>query len=338
MTPNAAAFSHPAWMRAVLAHVTDARVFLDDAAGGPFALFAGRKQGAFASWIESSRDPLVPCPLPVVTRVPTAAEANAFLDGLAAPLILRGVPADNTLTKVLLQGAPRVKVLRTWQRAALDVSGSFDAWFMANFDHKRRKEFKRLKSRLAEQGTLSLDILAAGDSLAPHLVAFLTLEASGWKGRRGTAVLNNAHAAAGLDAGLAAMHAQNRVRFWTLRLNGEPLASLFALVDGGEAVLGKMGYDEAFAKYSPGVLLIIEATKCLFAEAGIRLADANAMPGHPMIDRIWRDRLDCMDVILAGAAVSSLRFAATTARAGIKDATRHVAKQAYLRFSGRKAS
>ncbi len=338
MMPSASAFSNDAWMRAVLAHVPGTLALVNEPHSGAFRLFAARRRMVPLAHIESASSGLTPSPLPTVSGKPTHAEAKAFLDHLGVPLVLRSVPVDHPVTTTLLKAAAHVKVLKTWQRAALGVEGSFDDWLMANFDHKRRKELKRLKARLAEQGALDILQLESADSLTPHLNAFLGLEASGWKGRRGTAINSDAGTAKGLAAGLAAMHAQGKVRFWTMTLDGRPVASLFALVESGEAVLGKIGYDEAFSKYSPGVLLIIEATRGLFAEAGIRLADANAIPGHPMIDRIWRDRITCTDVVIAGPAVNAATFAIVAHFHGMKDASRGLAKKIYLHLTGRRPS
>lgn len=338
LTPSAQVFSNGAWMRAVLAHAPDRRTLVKETPGNPFTLFAASRATLPLPHIVSNATALTPCPLPAVSRMPTVADARQFLDHLGAPLILRSVPGGHPVTAALLQAAAHVKVLKTWQRAALDVTGSFDGWLMQNFDHKRRKELKRLKARLSEQGTLAFLELQAGGSLTPHLTAFLAVESSGWKGRRGTAIDSDAVAAKGLSAGLKAMHTAGKLRFWTMALDGKPVASLFALIDGGEAVLGKIGYDEAFSKFSPGVLLVIEATKALFAEAGVRLADANAIPGHPMIDRIWRDRISCMDVVIAGPCVGAATFATVALYHGTKDAMRSTAKQVFLRATGRKQS
>lgn len=338
MTPSAQAFSNDVWMRAVLAHVPGTRALVSDSDGGSFRLYVARRATLPLAHIESVPSALVSSPLPAVSRRPTVAEAQTFLNQLGVPLVLRGVPADHPVTAMLLKAAGHAKVLKTWQRAALDVSGSFDDWLMQNFDHKRRKELKRLKARLSEQGKLELLDLKAGESLAPHLAAFLAVESSGWKGKRGTAINSDAEAAKGLAAGLTAMHAQGKVRFWTMALDGAPVASLFALVDGGEAVLGKIGYVETFSRFSPGVLLIIEATKALFAEEGLQLADANAIPGHPMIDRIWRDRITCMDVVIAGPRVTAATFAIVSHFHGMKDASRAAAKKIYLRLTGRRQS
>lgn len=338
MTPTASAFSDAAWLCAVLAHVPQATPVVPAAGHGPFGPLATHKVAFPIPHLESATTALTPCALPAVSHTPTTAEAEHFLDTLGVPLVLRGVPSDNPLTVALLKAAARVATLKTWSRAALDLTGDFESWMAGNFDHKRRKELKRLKARLAEQGTLVLEELGPNGDLAPHIAAFLAVEASGWKGERGTAILSNENAARGLAAGLAAMHEKGNVRFWTLRLDGKPVASLFALINGSDAVLGKIGFDQSFARFSPGVLLIIEATRCLFAEKGLTLADSNAIPGHPMIDRIWRDRINCMDVVVAGVRVGSVPFTAVARFHGTKDAVRNVIKKLYLRMTGRRAS
>lgn len=337
LTPSASAFSDAAWMRAVLAHVPRAAVVVNEPEAR-FHLLAARRSRVPVPHLQSLTAALTPSPLPSVAGTPGETEAAAFLNRLDMPLVLRGVTLDNPVTAALIKGASHVRVLKSWHRAALDLNGDFDTWLNQNFDHKRRKELKRLKARLAEQGTLTLEELTPGGDLASHIKAFLEVEASGWKGRRGTAILNSATTAQGLAAGLAAMFVQGKVRFWTMYLDRKPVASLFALVNNGEAVLGKIGYDQAFAKFSPGVLVIIEATRALFAEPGLRLADSNAIPGHPMIDRIWRDRIPCADVVIAGSSVSATAFALVSRYHGTKDAMRMAAKRIYLSVSGRRAS
>ena len=66
-----------------------------------------------------------------------------------------------------------------------------------------------------------------------------------------------------------------------------------------------------YAKYSPGVLLVLYATERLFAESGITFVDSCAIPGHPMIENIWRDRIKVADVMIAPNSIGVKRFAMT---------------------------
>jgi len=60
----------------------------------------------------------------------------------------------------------------------------------------------------------------------------------------------------------------------------------------------KIGVDERFAKFSPGVQLTIELTKYLCGDPAIASADSTASPDHPMINPIWRGRLAIGDALI----------------------------------------
>ena len=55
----------------------------------------------------------------------------------------------------------------------------------------------------------------------------------------------------------------------------------------------------AFARFSPGVVLIFAVTEELVADATIVRANSCATADHPMIDRIWRERLALCDLLIA---------------------------------------
>ena len=306
--------------------------------GLPRLAVALKAHGWPARYLESWITPLTSTGLPAASTVPSAQDAVALLERAARPIVFRSLPEGHPTTDALLAAASHHCFLSRWERAVLNVSGSYDTWLMENFDHKRRKELKRLRARLSEQGALTVSHLAEGDDLGPFLEAFLCLEAQGWKGKRGTAIKGDPRLVKGLEQGLQGLHNSGRVRFWMMQLDGRPIAALFALIDGNEATLGKIAHDEGFAKYSPGVQIILEATEALFAEEGIALADSNAIPDHPMINRIWRDRMTCMDVVLAGSSVTAAGFSTLVRYLGMKNATRSLLKRGFLRLTGRKRS
>jgi CelD/BcsL family acetyltransferase involved in cellulose biosynthesis len=49
------------------------------------------------------------------------------------------------------------------------------------------------------------------------------------------------------------------LRMWRLALDGRAIAVMFAVVEQDTAWLGKIAFDETFAAYSPGVLLVLDA-------------------------------------------------------------------------------
>jgi CelD/BcsL family acetyltransferase involved in cellulose biosynthesis len=248
--------------------------------------------------------------------------------------LFRLVPNDAGFGQLLHQAAARLGVsppivLDPFERAALDTDIEFDRWFNENFARKRRKEFRRLAARLSEQGTLDTVTRSPGEPLSPWVDDFLALEGAGWKGRRGTALACSRDAARFLAEALDRLDERGELLFWRLALDGKPLAMLFAMVTGGTAFLGKIAYDESFARYSPGVLLILEATRTLLGRPGILHADSCAVPGHPMIDNIWRDRLPLADMLIAAPGTPAPLFQAIAAAERIRRPLRGTAKSLY---------
>ncbi len=331
-------FSHPDWLRAIMAQVPGAQAVREPETGFAKLSMALQKRRLPLVYFESWVTPLCPTGLPAVASLPAESHVASLLNKLDAPVLFRNLPADHPTTQAILAAASHTHVLGTWERAGLNLQGSFEDWLSNNFDHKRRKELKRLRARLAEIGELSVESLSAGGNLDIFTQNFLALESAGWKGKRGTALSHDPAISAALRNGQSVMHRNGALRFWQFLLNGKPIASLFALIDGNEVALGKIAHDDAFAKYSPGVLIIMEATQQLLTEEGLELADSNAIPGHPMIDRIWRDRIPCMDVLVAGQNVPAALFSSLVFFLGTKNALRSFAKQVFLRVTGRKRS
>ena len=60
----------------------------------------------------------------------------------------------------------------------------------------------------------------------------------------------------------------------------------------------KLGIDERFAKFSPGVQLTLDLTRHLCADTALATADSTASADHPMINPIWRGRLRIGDVVI----------------------------------------
>jgi CelD/BcsL family acetyltransferase involved in cellulose biosynthesis len=331
-------FTHPDWIRAISAHLP----------GGEMLRVPGQGLARLSTVIQAKSWPiphvdtwvtaLSPAGIPISARQPDPQDALALIDATESPMLFRDLPVDHPTTDILLKAATHAKIINRWKRAGLNLTGTFDAWMQTNFDQKRRKELKRLRARLGEQGKLeSIELQQNGD-LAPFTAAFLKLEVESWKGKRGTAIGNSAQATKALQAGLEAMHRAGRLKFWQINFNDEPIASLFALTDDGEATLGKIAHAQAYAKYSPGVLIILDATAALFSDKTMIRADSNAIPDHPMIDRIWRDRIECVDALLAGPSTPTAVFQILSLWLGTKAALRPVIKRQLARITGRKIS
>jgi CelD/BcsL family acetyltransferase involved in cellulose biosynthesis len=232
----------------------------------------------------------------------------------------------------------QVSILKSWERAALNLTGTYETWAESNFGAKRRKEYRRLTNRLSELGSFESVSLDVGRDCKPWVADLLALEAAGWKGKRGTAIATNSVLQAAFKDSCQFLAAAGKLRFWKLAIDGKTIAITYAIVEGNQAWLHKIAYDEAYAKFSPGVLLVLYATERLFAESGITLVDSCAIPGHPMIENIWRDRIKVADVMIAPNSIGVKRFAMTLKAERLRRGARKMASDIYNFMRGRRRS
>jgi CelD/BcsL family acetyltransferase involved in cellulose biosynthesis len=299
-----------------------------------FALPVQKRRALSSNWIT----PLTVIGTPHLDKEFPAASLITFINGLQQPLLLHSVSMKGCLWDCLGTRDVQFSVLNTWARAGLKPVGTFESWMESNFSPKRRKEYRRLGNRLAEQGDYTALTFSQGDDTDMWADELLALEAAGWKGKRGTALAADGNLQSALKEACQLLGAAGKLRFWKLTFNGKAIASMYAVVEGDQAWLGKIAYDESFAKFSPGVLLILHATEQLFAESHIKLIDSCAIPGHPMIENIWRDRIEVADVMIAPLTISKLRFAATKGAEQLRRTARNFARDAYYHLKGTKRS
>jgi GNAT acetyltransferase-like protein len=127
---------------------------------------------------------------------------------------------------------------------------------------------------------------------------FLALEASGWKARRGTALQQDNGDAGFVRRATLALAETGQCEIVTLRAGDTPVAASIVLRHQDRAFYFKLGVDERFAKFSPGVQLTLDLTRHLCADPAIAMADSTAAADHPMINPIWRGRLKIGDVLI----------------------------------------
>jgi hypothetical protein len=103
--------------------------------------------------------------------------------------------------------------------------------------------------------------------------------------------------------------AEGKATIHRLLVNDRPVAAIIVLKSGTVSWCWKIAYDEAFASYSPGVLLTVAATETLLADPALTQADSCATSGHPMIEHIWRERLTVADQLFSLRADADFTFA-----------------------------
>jgi hypothetical protein len=136
-------------------------------------------------------------------------------------------------------------------------------------------------------------------AVAVALQGFLALEAKGWKGVAGTALVQNPELRRFAESAVDALAQQGQASVARLLLGSQPIACIVTLQSAGGAWCWKIAYDESLARFSPGVQAMMELTEALLADATVAFADSCATPDHPMIDHLWRERLAMADLMIA---------------------------------------
>jgi CelD/BcsL family acetyltransferase involved in cellulose biosynthesis len=240
----------------------------------------------------------------------------------ASALVLRDVGLDGAamkaFTEVLQSGGMRPRVLQFHFRACLDATRDADELLRDALGAKKLKELRRQRHRLAEHGAVGFDVARTPQDIAAAVENFLVLEASGWKGKRGTALVQHDGDASFIRRATAALADRGQCEIVTLRAGDTPVASAVVLRHRDRAFYFKLGIDERFARLSPGVQLTLDLTRHLCADPAIASADSTASANHPMINPIWRGRFEVGDVLIPlyprDLAVSLVHAAMTTRR------------------------
>jgi CelD/BcsL family acetyltransferase involved in cellulose biosynthesis len=264
----------------------------------------GIKLPLLAGWTH----PFAPLGTPLVDRDATAEVAEAFLGAMAGDASLPKL----ALLPLLADTGPVAGALRSaseglggahaafgaHRRAALDLTAGRPRDLDEVIGAKRMREARRLRRRFGEAGRVEFAVARAPGDVAQALQRFLALESQGWKGAAGTALIQSAAHRGFTESALDALAHRGEATVGELSFDGRVVASVIALRSADRAWSWKMAYDEGMARFSPGLQAMTEVTAALLADATIEFVDSCAVPDHPLMDHLWRDRLAMADVMI----------------------------------------
>lgn len=122
---------------------------------------------------------------------------------------------------------------------------------------KTRKELARLRRRLEEEHEVVFSVLEPPADLEAELREGFAVEASGWKGQRRTAIALAPETDRFYRLVAEAFAARGELRLASVRADGRMVAFDLCLVHAGRLWIPKGGYDEAFRRFAPGLLLTL---------------------------------------------------------------------------------
>ncbi|HEX5182535.1 MAG TPA: GNAT family N-acetyltransferase [Allosphingosinicella sp.] len=229
-------------------------------------------------------------------------------DWAAGFLHVSGIAENGPVHRGLAQAAAlrgrTCPVVHRERRPMLTSGLSPDDYYQSNVGAKRRSEFRRLRNRLAELGRLEVRELCSAGEVEAWSADFLALEAAGWKGKAGSAMAASPATANFFRRVVADAFAAGRLAFLRLDLDGRPLAMLSTLLAPPGAFGFKSAFDEAYARFSPGILLQIDNLRSL-ERPGIEWTDSCANERHP-VAVLWSEWRSLVRVNVRLSGVSRL--------------------------------
>jgi len=225
---------------------------------------------------------------------------------------------DNRLGHLLLESARRHNIWwsesERMRRAVLLPKGEDARALINRIPGYRLKELRRCLRRLGEKGKLDWHIHSGAALTEAVVERFLALEHMGWKGEAGTSVRANPAHEQFFTAMIAGFRETGGVFFTELLHDGRVIASTCNLLSGNSAFAFKIGWDPAYARFSPGMLnelYLLERANEIFGH--LDLIDSGSVEGS-FIDKLWFDKRELLSGVFATTRTGKLCFALAAAR------------------------
>jgi len=177
--------------------------------------------------------------------------------GAGARLTLAPVPSDAPVFERCIAAAReagRIVWIESREISPIaDTTGEFAAY---REPRKRSwRELERRRRRLLREHSPSVRLIERPVELERELSRGFELEAGGWKGRNGTAILSTEQARRFYTAAARAFHASGELVVSSIEVDGGLLAWDLAILEGGRYWLLKTAYDERYRSLAPGLVL-----------------------------------------------------------------------------------
>lgn len=180
--------------------------------------------------------------------------------GKAEPLVRAAQQAGYPTAEWESQRSPYVLLPPTYEELLRSLTAKF------------RNNLRRYRRRLDAAGAVSVEMVASADGLEQVLADCYELEQQGWKGRAGSALLQNRPICGFYDQLAHHAAANYSLALFLLKIDGKLVAFHLGIVGLETFYLIRNSYDEACRDCAPGHLLLAEVLKYSIAR-GLRRLD-----------------------------------------------------------------
>jgi CelD/BcsL family acetyltransferase involved in cellulose biosynthesis len=180
------------------------------------------------------------------------------------PLLLRRVPTDSPFVAAVRRAYSRRGLAVVHRTAGAPYFRLGDEWAdpERQFSSRRRSDLRRARRRAEALGEVVTEVVVPeAHAVGPLVDEAVRVEAAGWKGEAGTALESDSLRAAFYRRYCEAAARRGILRLCFLRIGGRAAAVQVAVESEKRFWLLKIGYDDSFARCSPGTLLMLETVR-----------------------------------------------------------------------------
>ena len=212
------------------------------------------------------------------------------------------MPADGPVYRLFAASLPGAQVSEGYERALFRRAKDADSYIVTALSRQDRQEVRRRERRLAERGAVAHRTLRPGDPIERWLEDLMQLEAGGWKGQNGSALASNEANRRFATEIFGAAFRRGRLQMVGLDLDGKPLSRCSSILAGDGGYAFKTAYDEAFSRYSPGIIAEVDRIRALHDLPQLQWMDSFTADGNVVLNRLWNHRVKIQGLTFATGA------------------------------------
>ncbi|MGQ0653528.1 MAG: GNAT family N-acetyltransferase [Betaproteobacteria bacterium] len=258
----------PGWAESFIAsfaHVGALRLVTAGPRGQPTAVGTFVVRPGIAAPLEALavREISEPWDVLAATAVAVCELAEKLARGERAVYVPR-IPEDSVAVAALRAAYRKRGIVRMTQTDAYATLALDESWKApeSKFNSGRRSDFRRARRNAEKHGAVTFEILSPTVEELPALLEEAwTVEAAGWKGARGSSLTKDTHRGQFFRRYAFAAARTGILRMGFMRIGGRAVAMQLCTEADNRLWLSKIGYDEAFARCSPGQQLMMELVR-----------------------------------------------------------------------------
>jgi hypothetical protein len=207
---------------------------------------------------------------------------------------IEGVIEDSPTARVILENRSLGQFVSVEDQhwSFLPTDDNFEV-YINGLNNGFQRNLRRLRKKIYKLNNVEFRFLSGKDATEKDLVPFMELEASGWKGRNGTAIRSNRNLMAFYSAFVQRLAGRGLLEWHILSADGKPIAAHLALRLRRSLILSKIAYDEAYSEFAPGNMLFYQTIERAYESKEIQeincLSDTSWMTNWNMSSRKYFD-------------------------------------------------